>query len=168
MKRSSMVLLCILTVGFVFLLSGCNSIGTGTVNTVLSSGSGSLGPGDSIAQDGSYLNDVTFTPPRSGYVTIIMNSTSIDPYLLVYLGSNDTNQLGSDDDNGPGTNAVFTFYVQSGVTYMARFTTSGPGAKPGNYTYSIAFSDRSISSADKNDSPVKIPFDDSTKLKSVQ
>jgi hypothetical protein len=160
MKKSSIFLACILMIVSVFLFSGCNSTTLG--NATVLSGSGRLQAGDHTATDGSYIDDYTFTPQRDGYVTILMNSSSIDAYLLVYQGTNDTTLLGSNDDSGPGTDAVLTIYVQNGVTYMARFTSSGAGAKTGDYTYSIRYSDRSVPADTTNDTSKPV-IDNNTK-----
>jgi hypothetical protein len=126
-------------------MTGCGGGGGGGSNSWGLSGNGRLQSGDPITIDGSYYDDVVFSTPRDGYVTVTMNSSVLDSYIGILQNGN---IIAYDDDGGTGLNARCTFYAYQGATYTARFTDYESYPVTGSYTYTIRYANRGVPSPD--------------------
>jgi uncharacterized protein (TIGR03437 family) len=81
-----------------------------------------------------YADNYQFMVPTTQVLTITMNSTTVDAYLLLF--SVNGNPIATDDDSGGGTNARITGTFQPG-TYRIEATTSFAGQQ-GTYTLTVA------------------------------
>jgi hypothetical protein len=170
MKKLWILLSAILTV---VTLAGCGGGGGGggvNDDSVVSlsgtiDGTGSLTPSDSENIDHSHYDKVLIRPTHDGYVYVSMESTEMDPYIVVYQGTvgDPDYQIISDDDSGEINNAYCEFYASADETYMIMLTSSKPD-NFGNYRYTIGIDSGSYSlsrgpkkSKDINDKPVIEP-----------
>lgn len=81
----------------------------------------------STHRDGSYAKYYTFTLAQAKKVTISLNSTDFDTYLILLDGRGKANPvIASDDDGGEGTNSMITIDLEAGkYTIEATSYTSG-------------------------------------------
>lgn len=155
---NSLVLLAALTVAL--LCGGCGGDTKWPIE-----GAGRLQYGDVELVDGSYGDDIVFRAPHSGWMAVEMNSSMLDPYVVVYRGRYpNTTEIASDDDSGFGNSALCTFYASQGTIYTARFTTYGSGPQVGEYYYVI----RDATAADeelrtREPSSLKLPVEKGAK-----
>jgi len=94
------------------------------------SGTSSLGSPDPQLDDGSYYEDVVFTAPKYGNVTVAMHSTDFRTFVGVFQGTGAAMTL-----IGTGGSSV-KFYASKDVAYTARFNAFYPG-DTGPYSWSI-------------------------------
>ena len=106
-------------------------------NLLYITGSAELTLADNANVDDSLYESQSFEATRSGWVQVTMSSTDLDPYILVYSGTDENNEVGNDDDSGTNQNSVFFFSAEKDHTYTAKFTTYGSGAKTGRFTFTI-------------------------------
>lgn len=118
-----------------------NVTGAGPGVTLINIGqtiSGSLNPSSarSVLPNSAnrYADNYQFMVPTTQVLTITMNSTTVDAYLILF--SINGNALATDDDSGGGTNARITGTFQPG-TYRLETTTSIAGQQ-GTYTLTVA------------------------------
>ncbi len=136
-------------------LAGCGG-GGGRLDLF---GTGALTLSDPTNNDGSLYDEVHFTATRNGYIEVSMSSRYLDAYIVVYEGRNEEVRVGTDDDSGPDTDALFYFQARRGQVYTAKFTTSQAEAITGNYVYTIAEMDGTRGPAVRaSDSPAKPPI----------
>lgn len=103
-----------------------------------STASGRLEDSDATLADNSKADQYTFTGRRGDKVTITMNSTAFDAFLL--LGSYDNNrwtELRRDDDGGSGTNARISLELPANGVYAIR-ANSLSASDRGAYTLQVA------------------------------
>ncbi len=143
------------------IIAGCGGHGGGSSgNRLPMSGNETISSSDTTLGDGSKCDTRTFYADESGYVTITMSRSGGDPvgdpYLMIYSGETPSAEtfLGSDDDDGPGLDAYYNFWVSSGNYYSVRFNTRSSGDL-GTYSYSIHYDNRSqpMPSAEPGDKP---------------
>ena len=96
---------------------------------------GRLEPGDSVLGDSTYADVLTFRPPTSGRVTILLRSSDFDAYLL--LQDADGHTLASDDDGGTGTDAQLTYAVVAGRSYRLVANSYGAERVTGAYRLTV-------------------------------
>ncbi len=125
-----------LTMVFLIALAGCGG-GGGHRDPLSITGSSELAIGDNENVDDSLYESRSFEATRNGWVQVTMASTELDPYILVYQGTDENSELGHDDDSGTSQSSVFFFSAEKDHTYTVKFTTYGTGVDTGNYTYTI-------------------------------
>ncbi|MCX6345058.1 MAG: hypothetical protein NT018_08285 [Armatimonadetes bacterium] len=121
---------------FLVALAGCGG-GGGHRDPLNITGSAELTLADNENVDDSLYESQSFEATRNGWVQVTMSSTDLDPYILVYSGTDENNEVGHDDDSGTSQNSVFFFSAEKDHTYTVKFTTYGSGAKTGHYTFTI-------------------------------
>jgi hypothetical protein len=92
---------------------------------------GQLEAGDSTTPSGSYVDVYQFRAPRTGTLTVELNSNDLDPYLTLQDSAGAT--LATDDDGGEGTNSLLSYAVTAGALYRLLAGTYGSGARGGSY-----------------------------------
>jgi len=148
-------------------MAGCG--GGGGTDPLDIFGTAALTSSDPTNNDGSLYDERYFTATRNGYIAVSMSSDDLDAYVVVYEGRNEETRVGTDDDSGPGTNALLYFYARKGWVYTAKFTTSEAEAITGDYIYTIAEVDGSRGlAAQVSDSPAKAPIAATAKDKATK
>lgn len=94
---------------------------------------GSLAAGDSQLPTGEYYDEYAFQGEAGQSVSIRMDSTEFDTYLI-YMDPNGANQSDNDDLNG--TNAGLDVTLQSSGLHRVGATSYAPGTT-GNYTIGV-------------------------------
>lgn len=130
MKYAYAILACF------FALAGCGG-GGGSRAPLNITGYAELTHSDGVNRDGSLYDSRSFTATRDGWIQVSMSSTVLDPFIVVYRGTNEDYEVGHDDDSGSRSDAVFFFHAERGKTYTAKFTTYGSGARTGTYSFTI-------------------------------
>ena len=110
--------------------------GSGGGASVLAPGrtvSGALSGSDDVLQDGTYFQDWSVTGQAGDQVTVTLNSSAFDAYLLVVF---DGEVLASDDDGAGGTDSQVSLTLPASGTYTVRANSYAVGAT-GAYTLSM-------------------------------
>ena len=94
---------------------------------------GDLGPGDAMAQDGSWYDAYPLSYPMGTTVTATLRSSDFDAYLTVLSPSG---AAYSDDDTGGGTDSRVTVTIDEGGTWNVWANTLRTG-DTGAYTLTV-------------------------------
>jgi hypothetical protein len=106
---------------------------------------------DPKLDDNSYYDRYTYNGRRGEQITVTLESSSFDAFLLLFIqGASGAQKLTDDDDSGGGTNAQITFELPEDGTYLVLANSYGEGAL-GAYTIRL---DRSASSASNASGPI--------------
>ena len=150
MSRS---ILALVAVGVLILLvSGC---GGGSGNGLDTSGTGRLAPSDPEVVSGAHYDSLWLRPDHDCSVRIRMNSSQVDPYIVLWDANGYV--LATDDDSGVGRNAELNVYLSGGVDYEVGLSTYAADSF-GNYSFAIdEVSTTSSASVEPSDKTEKLP-----------
>jgi hypothetical protein len=95
---------------------------------------GDLAPGDLQLDDGSYVDVYGIQLPAGATLTVDMNSTAFDPYLVVLTPDNQGYE--NDDWNGDRTHSRIQITANQPGPYAILTTSYAPGAT-GSYTVTV-------------------------------
>jgi hypothetical protein len=96
--------------------------------------SGTLAPGDALADDDTFYDDYTFETAEPARFRVTMRSADFDAYLSVGRIENGAyHHIASDDDSAGGTDARLVFVAPSPGTYRIRANALSEG-ETGAYT----------------------------------
>jgi len=95
---------------------------------------GRLEEGDSTAERG-FVDLYSYTPARSGAVTIDLRSADFD--ALLWLEDQGGATIASDDDGGGGRDSRIVLTVTAGTTYRIKVGAFSGGQRGGAYTLSV-------------------------------
>lgn len=165
-----LVFLTAIALGAAF-FSGCGG-GGNSDSSLNMSGNGALSYSDMNFNGGQYVDLLSVTAKRDGYLVVEMNRAASgslsDPAVRVVYGRcttpdayntsfNEDGYLARDDDSGDGLNARAVFYVSRNQVFTVAFT-SYASSDTGNYSWRIFESDSSamVRSIDQDSTEKKL------------
>ncbi|MEI6501107.1 MAG: hypothetical protein WCP21_08775 [Armatimonadota bacterium] len=152
---SRLILALAATTIVITLVSGCG--GGGDNGWLPGNGSGTLSSSDQQVQSGAYYDSVWVRPDQDVTIRIRMNSTQVDPYIVLWDA--DGTVLATDDDSGSGRNAELVVNLYAGNDYEVGFSTYAAGSF-GRYSYSFAelsYSAAASAAVELGDKTTKLP-----------
>lgn len=90
---------------------------------------------DCVLTGPAYADGLLLVLQSGQTITVAMNSSALDPYLILVQGSTGY-IVDSDDDGGPGVNALMT-YTAATLDVYALFMATALNGQTGNYTLTI-------------------------------